>query len=141
MTKKYLLDTCVWRDFYEKRFSRSGNNLGRYARVIFMKIIKNKDQILFSEALTKELSRDYDENDINDMLNLLFVNRILIKINITKKEYLESVKLSQMRKVPFVDCLNAVQARNHKAIMVTQDRHFFESLNDITKAVHPQDVI
>src|SRR3989338_2718659 len=140
MSEKYWLDTSIWRDFYEDRISKAGNPLGEYAAKLFMKILKRKDRILFSESLIWELKKDYDEEGINVMLNLLFMNNVLVKIEITKEEYLESKKLSQERNVPFVDCLNAVQARNNNAIMVSQDKHFHEILKDITKTIKPQDI-
>lgn len=140
MAEKYLLDTCIWRDFYENRFSKSGKPLGKYATNLFMKIIKSKDKILFSESLVWELKKDYEEKEIYDMLNFLSITKILIKIEITKKEYLEGKELSQKRDLPFVDCLNAIHARNHKAIMVSQDQHFFQNLSDITKPIKPEDI-
>ncbi len=138
MPEKYLIDTCVWRDFYEDRFSKTGNPLGEHATSLFMKIIKAKDTIIFSESLVWELKRDYNENDINDLLHLLFTNKILLRIGIAKEEYKEAKKLAQERDLPFVDCLNAIHARNHNAILVSQDGHFFEKLSDITKPVRPQ---
>ncbi|MBN1376960.1 PIN domain-containing protein [Candidatus Woesearchaeota archaeon] len=141
MVKKYLIDTCVWRDFYENRFSKNKKPLGKYATKLFTKIINNNSQILFSKSLILELKNDYDEKEINDMLNLLFFNKILKKIEITKEEYSEAKRLVKERNIPFIDCLNAVQARNHKAIMVTQDKHFFQKLNDIVKAKRPQEII
>ncbi len=78
MAEKYILDTCIWRDFYEDRFSKSGKPFGKYATDLFMKILKNKDNIFFSESLIRELKRDYGKEDINDMLNLLVFNKILI---------------------------------------------------------------
>ncbi len=140
MEQKYLLDTCIWRDFYENRFSLSGNPLGKYATNLFMQILKRKDKILYSEALVWEMKKDYDIEEIFDMLNVLIMGKILLKIDITKEEYSEGKTLCQERNLPFIDCLNAIQARNHKAILVTQDKHFFENLSDITKSVKPQDI-
>ncbi|MBI2136713.1 PIN domain-containing protein [Candidatus Woesearchaeota archaeon] len=140
MADKYLLDTCIWRDFYENRFSRSGNPLGEYASKLFIKIIKDHDTILYSEALIRELKIDYDEKDIFDMLNVLLFSKVLERIDITKEQFNEAKKLAEDRDIPFVDCLCAVQARDHNAIAVTQDKHFFENLSDITKAVKPQDI-
>lgn len=140
MADKYWLDTCIWRDFYENRFSRSGNPLGKYATNAFMKIIRKGNKILFSESLIRELCRDYDKDDIKEMLNLLFISNILVKVEITKEEYLEAKRLSDERKLPFVDCLNAVQARNHSAIIVSQDEHLTKNLSDITKVTKPQDI-
>ena len=134
----YLVDTCVWRDFYEDRVSKSGNPIGAYATDFFMKILKRKDKILFSEGLLKELSIDYNQEDIDDMLNILVQCNVLIKIDITKPEFLEAKQLSEGRTLPFIDCLNSVQARNHKAILVTRDEHYFNDLKDIISAVKPE---
>ncbi|MCG2718530.1 MAG: PIN domain-containing protein [Nanoarchaeota archaeon] len=140
MVGKYLLDTCIWRDFYENRFSKSGRPLGRYATDLFVKILKNKDEIIFSEALIWELKKDYKENEVNNMLNLIFLNKILINVNITKEEYSEAKKLAQERDLPFVDCLNAIHARNYRAILVSQDDHYLKSLSDISRAVRPEQI-
>ena len=141
MKKIYLLDTCIWRDFYENRFSKIGRPLGKYATRLFMKILKDKNKILFSEALILELKKDYEERDVNDMLNLLFLNKTLERIEITKEEHLEAKKLSQERNIPYIDCLNAIHARNYKAIMVSQDDHYFKNLIDITKTIKPENII
>ena len=141
MKKIYLLDTCIWRDFYENRFSKIGRPLGKYATRLFMKILKDKNKILFSEALILELKKDYEERDVNDMLNLLFLNKTLERIEITKEEHLEAKKLSQERNIPYIDCLNAIHARNHKAMMISQDDHYFKNLIDITKTIKPEDII
>ena len=141
MKRVYLLDTCIWRDFYENRFSKIGRPLGEYATKLFMKILKDKDKILFSEALILELKRDYGEKDVNDMLNLLFLNKTLERIEIIKEEHLEAKKLSQERNIPYIDCLNAIHARNHKAMMISQDDHYFKNLIDITKTIKPENII
>ena len=138
--KLYLIDTCIWRDFYENRFGKSGRPIGKYAIDLFISILKNKDNILFSMALVWELKKDYDEKYINDMLNLLFINKTLLRIEITKEEYKEAKKLSEERNIPFIDCLNAIQAKNHKAIMVSRDEHFINNLSDIIKSVKPEDI-
>ena len=68
MADKHWFDTCVWRDFYEDRFSKVGNPLGEYATNAFMKILKKRDKILYSESLVMELHKDYGMDEINDML-------------------------------------------------------------------------
>ena len=140
MAEKYFLDTCIWRDFYEDRFSKSGKPLGKYATDLFIKILNGKDKILYSETLFWELNKDYDQNEIKDMLNFLLISKVLAKLEITKEEFIEAKELSQKRNLPLVDCINAIQARNHKAIMVSQDKHFFDNLSDITKTVRPEDI-
>ena len=140
IVKKYLLDTCIWRDFYENRISKTGRPLGEYSHKLFMKIFKDKYQILYSESLIWELKKDYDDKEIEDMLNLLFLAKVLVRIEIAKEEHLEAKKLALERNIPFVDCLNAVHARNYKALLVSQDLHCLKNLKDIAKAVRPEEI-
>ena len=141
MTKTYYLDTCVWRDFFEGRMNKAGKPIGDYAARLFMKILKNKDKVLFSEALALELKKDYNEEDIKDMLSLLFLSGILIRVDITTEESTEAKILSSQRNLPFVDCLHAIQARNHCAIMVSRDKHFINNLSDVIKTIRPEEII
>ncbi len=134
---KYLLDTCVWRDFYEDRHG-FGKPLGKYAAELIMKILARKDEILFSDQLIWELRRDYDMDKIEEMISSLFFIGALVRIEITKEEKEEAQKLSNMRSLPFIDCLYAVQSRNHDAVMISQDKHFIVGLNDIVKTFRPQ---
>lgn len=139
MTEVFLIDTCIWRDFYENRVDKSKNLLGEHASKLFIKILKNNYKILFSESLLWELKKDYNERDIKDMLTLLIINNNLMNIKITKEEYSEAKILSEKRDIPFVDCLNAIQARNNKATVITRDRHF-DKLSDIAKVLKPEQV-
>lgn len=141
MTKTYYLDTCIWRDFYESRSSKSGKPFGRYTAELIRKIVKEHSRIIFSDVLIWELRKAYSEEDILEMLNFLFSCGILIKVDIKKEEYQEAKQLSFVRDIPLVDCLQSIQARNHKAILVSQDEHIVKGLSDITKAVKPQELI
>ena len=141
MEEKYFIDTCVWRDFYENRKSKTGRKLGKEAANLFMKIIKNKKIIIYSESLIWELKKDYKKEEIESMLKFLFLLKILRRIEITKDEYKEAKQLSSERNIPFVDCLNAIQSRNHQTQMVSQDKHFIQDLMDITKTKRPKEII
>lgn len=46
----YILDTCIWRDFYEDRYGQGRRPLGKYASKFFMKILKTKIKY-FSQKL------------------------------------------------------------------------------------------
>jgi len=96
-SKLFYLDTCIWRDFYENRYSKSGKPLGKYAADLFIKILNKKYRILYSETLLWELNRDYDEKEIKDMLNFLLISKVLIKLEITEEEFIEAKKLSKER--------------------------------------------
>ncbi len=122
--RKYLLDTCIWMDFFENRISLVGNPIGQYATALINKIIKSKNKILFSNTTIKELKTTYSEQDINYMLNLLFISGKIIKIEISEKTFKEAKNLSIKRNLPLGDCLYAIQARDNNAIMITRDKHF-----------------
>ena len=138
---KYFLDTCIWRDFYEDRIGFSGKPLGDLASALFVHINKSKSTIIFSETLFWELKKDYSVNEIENMLNFLFLSGNLKKVSITKKEFYTAKKIAREKNIPFVDCLNAIHARNHNAIMVSRDKHFFEYLQDIVEVKKPEDII
>ena len=74
------------------------------------------------------------------MLRFLQLSNVLILIKIEKEEYFEAKKLAESRDVPLVDCINVIHARNHKAIMVSQDRHFLRDLKDITDTKRPEEI-
>jgi len=141
MQTTYFLDTCIWIDFYENRVSKTGAPLGRYAKQLFIKILKNKDIILLSDTILFELRQRYEDIEITNLLQWIDKLGSLIKIDIRKEDYLEASKLSKERNLPKNDCLNAIQSRNNRAILISQDRHFFNDLSDITKAKKPQDII
>ena len=111
-----------------------------FASKLFKKIIKEKTKKIFSKSIIKELSIDYNTKDINNMLNLLIYTKVLERIEIKEEEYNEAKKISLERKLPFVDALNAIQARNHNAILVSQDKHFAK-LSDIINFKRPQELI
>lgn len=137
----FILDTCIWRDFYEDRFSKIGRPLGSFANKLLVNILRKRDKILYSEALIWELRLAYEEKEIQDLLQFLILNNTLLRIEITEKDYQEANILSKYRNLPFVDCLNAVHARNHEAILISQDAHMVHELKDIAKASRPEDFI
>ena len=141
MVQNYILDTCIWRDYYADRLSNDNKPFGEYATKLFIKILKSKEIILFSDILIFELGKDYDESEIQLMLDLLFYSGTLVKIEITKEEHLEAKDIATRRNLPLIDCLYAIQARNHNAILVSQDSHLRIDLADITKTKRPQDII
>lgn len=74
------------------------------------------------------------------MLTVLFMMNILVRIDITEAEQIEAEALSKTRDLPIIDCLIAVQARNHGAVIVSQDKHLLNDLQDIANAIRPQDL-
>ena len=140
MSQKYIVDSCIWRDFYEDRISKSGRHLGKYAYDLFVKILKRNDTILFSEGLMLELRKDYSEEEVIEMLSLVTALGTLTRIEITAENKAEAIELSAKRKIPRIDCLNAIHARNHRATLVSQDKHIIHGLSDIAKCVRPEGI-
>lgn len=139
MVERYYFDTCIWRDFYESRTGLKGKPLGRYAADLFMKVIKKKDILLYSDLTIKELKIDYDKKEITEMLNFLCLVDILKKVEIKKEDYLEAKKISEQKNIPKADALHAILSRNNRAVFISQDQHAQE-LKDLFKVKKPEEI-
>ncbi len=137
---RYYFDTCIWRDFYEDRFSNIGRPLGEYAYKLFGLLIKNKHTLLYSEFIIKELKIYYDEEEIKDMLNILFISRILKKAEVTEKDFKEARKIGTERNLPVGDVLHAIIAKKNKALFISQDKHA-QRLKDLVDVRRPEELI
>lgn len=135
--KRYYFDTSIWLDFFE---DRNEPNLpkGEWANKLINKIISEDSKIIFSEAIKDELIDLGYSNEIEKLLEPL--NKILIFVEATKKQFGKAKDLSAKRNVPLFDALHALIARDNKAIMVTLDAHF-RKLIDITKYKKPEEII
>ncbi|MBU1975388.1 MAG: PIN domain-containing protein [Nanoarchaeota archaeon] len=130
----------MWRDFYDARIGRGGKPLAKQAHNFFMKAIKDRSTILFSDTLVWELGKNYPKTEIEELLGFLDIIGLLKRIPICNEEHIVAKKISLERNLPFVDCLNALHARKYNAVLVSQDKHFFRYLSDICVAVSPQNV-
>lgn len=138
MKKEYYFDTSIWLDFFENR-DKPNMPKSEWARKLVRKIISEKNKILISEAVKNELmGLSYSRYEI-EMLFGPFRNNI-VEIYTNKKQYGKAKDLKKKRKIPFLDALHAVLARDSKAIMVTRDLHF-NKLLDITKYKKPEELI
>ncbi len=137
---RYYIDTCVWRDFYEGRVGPGGRPLGDYASRLIMKLISSKDEIVISNAAIRELKADYSEEDISIMLDMVSRMARLIRVRTNYEEADEANMICKERNLPFTDVLHALVARDEKAILVSQDKHFIR-LNDIVKNIRPEELI
>jgi len=141
MPQKYLLDTCIWRDFFEQRLSKSNRPLGKYASSLFFKILKRKDTILYSDIVILELQIAYEQTQISNLLSFFTYTQTLEKISTNKLDKQLAIQLSKERNLPKADCLLALQAKRCNAILITQDKHFFEHLSDITIPKRPESIL
>lgn len=140
MPKRYYLDTCIWRDFYENRFGHKGEPLGSHANQLFVKLIKGKDKIIFSDFVVKELKKDFNEQEISEMLTILFLSKVLERVGFSEEDYKEAKKIALERNIPAGDALHAIIARNNNSIFVSQDKHAVK-LKDIAKVMKPEQVV
>lgn len=134
----YYFDTCIWRDHYEARYGFGGRPIGSDASKFFIKIIKDKDTLLYSDLIIRELKSDYADSVINEMFNILFCTGVLKKINITKKDYGKAKNISFSRSIPVGDILHALLASENNAILISQDNHF-QKLKDIV--AKPEEIV
>ena len=140
MVENYYFDTCIWRDFYESRFGTGGRNLGSAAAKLFMYVIKNKITLSYSEFIIRELKRDYSSDEIQLMLNFLFISKILVNVEVTKKDYFESKKISDELDIPPGDALHALIAKKSNSILVSQDNHM-QKLKHLVEVKKPEEII
>lgn len=139
MPKTYYLDSCIWRDYYENRFGQKGKPIGEFALRFLTKVIENKNILLFSELTIKELKIYLSDNEINNMLSILFCSNILRKIDISNEDYKKAKEIAISRGIPHSDAVHAVAAMRNNAVLVTRDRHF-DKLKDIVEVKKPEEV-
>jgi predicted nucleic acid-binding protein len=137
---KYYFDTCIWRDHYENRIGSQGRPLGKYATNLFANVIKNQDTLLFSEFIIRELKNGFNEKEISEMLNVLYIAGILEKVTMKEEDYKEAKRQGMERNLPAGDVLHALLARKNNAIFVTQDNHCLQ-LKDIVEVKKPEEII
>ena len=138
MAEKYYFDTSIWLDFFEYR-DEPNLPKGKWAHELMAKIIIEDKRIVYSDAVKDELiEQGYTINELVGLFKPL--NKILVYIESTKKQFGKAKDLAQKRSIPVFDALHMLIARDSKALMVTRDLHF-EKLLDINKYKKPEDII
>ncbi len=136
--KKFYFDTSIWLDFFENR-DEPNFPKGRWAKELIRKILNEDWKIIISEAVKNELIEiGYPKYGIEEFFKPLHSN--LIEVYSNKKQYGKAKDLKNKRKVPFLDALHAILARDSRAVLVTRDVHF-KKLLDITKYKKPEELI
>jgi hypothetical protein len=131
---RFIIDTCIWLDFFQDRLDYSGKPIGKYAADFIMAAIAKKHTIFIADAIIFELA-----NKNRDISFAFFgMEKVLTKIFTSKKDSCEARKLSIKRNLPRVDCLIAIHARNYDAIAITRDKHLLYDLADICQAQKPE---
>ena len=105
-----------------------------------MKVIKDKDQILFTDKIVDELGMMYSKREICEFLNILSLMNITKRVEINKEQKERAEMIAKQREVPDTDALYAILAKDNKAILVTRDRHF-DKLRDIVEVKKPEEIV
>ena len=138
MAKKYYIDACIWRDYFENRSDRF-RPLGEWAFRLIKKIIGLGDYILYSELVVRELQKYFSDDKIKSIFSLV-PEESLLKASIYPEQTREARFLARKLKIPKQDALHAILARDNKAIMISTDHHY-DVLTKIVETYRPQDLI
>ncbi len=138
MQKRFYLDTCIWRDYFENREDRL-RPIGEWAFALIRQIIENEDLIIYSEIVNEELMQDYPAEKIHSLLEIV-PHKLLIEVNASSEEVEKSISISRALKIPRNDVLHALIAKNKKAILVTRDAHF-SLLQEMVTVKLPEELI
>ena len=133
--KYFYFDTSIWMDIYDKRGVH-----GDVAKKLLEKIIHEDFFVVYSDVIFTELKRlNYSDFEINQMLSIAKPNHIK-RIQSTKEQIEEAVRLAWQRDVPFRDALHALICRDHDLQLVSRDWDF-EKLKDVARAMKPEDLV
>jgi len=134
----YYFDTSIWIDLFEDR-NEPNRPKADFAKRLINKIIKEDHKIIYSNLIIEELKDfGYTFYEIKELFKRF--QGISIKIGYARRQFGKAKDLAKKRKIPLVDALHAIIARDFRAILITRDHHFKELRNIIlTKA--PEDII
>lgn len=118
---RYYLDTCIWIDYFEDRSDRF-RPLGYWAFCLIRNIVRDKDIIIYSDTVEKEL-RSYDK-DPASVFSMVPAGS-LFKAAISDEQLSEAGNLSREFNIPPDDCVHFILARDNDAVLVTRDKHFY----------------
>ncbi len=136
---KFYIDTSVWRDYFEDRKDNL-RPLGQFAFEFLAKIKRNKDRVVYSELIIKELLNVFNKDVITEIFKILKEDELLDEIKIRKKHLTEAEKISKQLNVHLSDCVHAVLCKSSRAILVTRDKHFY-LLEGIIKVKRPEQLL
>ena len=135
MAKTFYGDTSVWRDYLEDR--RDGlRPLGEFAFQFLQDCLAHGCRVLYAEPVLFELQA-VSAHWVQHLLTTF--KGCLVQVHATRAQAAEAREIAKHRGMAFNDVFHAVIARDHKAVLVTRDRHF-EELLDIVESKTPEDV-
>ena len=140
MSTSYYFDTCIWRDYNEKRFGSGGRPLWSAAVKLIEQLMFERAIIYYSDVTINELLAYYTPNAIEIMLGVLRSIGMLKYVAADPEEHQFAHHLAKERSLPKGDVLHALLARRLHAILVSQDNDF-RRLADITLYKRPEELI
>jgi len=138
VTKKYYLDACIWRDYFEGRVDRF-RPLGEWAFRLIKKIIAEEGLFLITDALIEELENFYSFTELERLFKIVPVD-LMVLLGSNKYQVEEALQTSKQMHIPRKDALHAILARDNDAVLITRDKHF-DNLPVQFEVKKPEDLI
>jgi len=135
----FYLDTAIWRDYFEDRKDNL-RPLGEFAFQFLKACEKQGCEVLVSDIVILELEARLPKERVKEIFSSF--TSIIRNVVASEVQVSEARKEWQKRNraLPFKDVLHAVIARDHCAVLVARDNHFFEFLSSIVEVKKPEDI-
>lgn len=135
MSKRFYVDTCIWRDLLEDR-SDGLRPLGEFAFQFLINCRKHSCKVLCSEFVIKELEKEFTRAEIDTLFEPFLDLIIFVSFNRKQLDESFSIKTSAHQ----ADILHAIIARDNECVLITRDKHF-SFLSDLVKVLSPEEVV
>jgi predicted nucleic acid-binding protein len=137
--KRFYVDTGIWLDFALNRKNHI-RPLGDLAFQFFKKCIREQWQVLYSDAVLEELGKKLTPSQIEERcFKIILAEGLLLKVCFSGQQVEEAERTAQSDRLPFIDALHAVIARDNDAVIVSRNFHF-ERLLKIVKVSLPEEI-
>lgn len=136
MSKRYYIDTCIWRDYFEDR-SDNLRPLGEWAFRLIRKAVEEGIEVIFSDLIKEELLKEYSEEKIKDIISIV---PDITWIEATEEHRAEGRAIAQRLGIPDFDVMHAILARDNDAILISRDKHYLE-LTYIVDVKKPEELL
>jgi len=137
--KRFYVDTNIWLDFALDR--KDGvRPLGEFAFQFLKKCIRNKWRVFCSDAVLSELGEKMPPDQIEERcFKIVSEQKLLERVRCSGRQVAEAEAVSKNEKLPFVDALHAIIARDNNAVVVSRDWHFERLLKKV-KVLSPEEI-
>jgi predicted nucleic acid-binding protein len=139
MTKKFYLDTAIWRDYFEDRGDGT-RPLGEFAFQFLRKCRETNAVVFVSDVVVLELKIRLSEKQSKELFSSFEGLITWLKASAQQTSEAREEWRKRGKSLPFKDVLHAIIARDNKAVLIARDKHFFDSLSSIVEMQKPEDV-